>query len=114
MLAERISRGKASTPLTSRSLQFWDIARREERLALRGHKEKVTDVAFSPDGAWVATTSDDHTIRIWDARDGQALAVLPGPWFMSAVAFSPRRRRSREVAPSGARTRSRSDDMRPR
>ena len=68
---------------------LWDVARREERLALRGHKEKVTDVAFSPDGAWVATTSDDHTTRIWDARDGQALAVLPGPWFMTAVAFSP-------------------------
>ena len=29
------------------------------------------------------------TTRIWDARDGQSLAVLPGPWFMRAVAFSP-------------------------
>ena len=82
-----------STALASTSwdhtTRLWDIARREERLALRGHREKVTDVTFSPDGARVATTSDDYTTRIWDARDGQALAVLPGPWFMTFVAFSP-------------------------
>ena len=78
-----------ATTSWDQTTRLWDIARREERLALRGHKEKVTDVAFSPDGTWVATTSDDHTTRIWDARDGQALAVLPGPWFMTAVAFSP-------------------------
>jgi WD40 repeat protein/tetratricopeptide (TPR) repeat protein len=69
--------------------RLWDMARREERRALRGHSNIVNDVAFSPDGAWVVTASDDHTTRIWDARDGQSLAVLPGPWFMRAVAFSP-------------------------
>ncbi len=27
--------------------------------------------------------------RVWDARDGRALAVIPGPWFMRTLAFSP-------------------------
>jgi eukaryotic-like serine/threonine-protein kinase len=68
---------------------LWDVAKREERLTLRGHRETVTDVAFSPDGEWVATSSTDHTARLWDARTGQTLAVLPGAWFMRGVAFSP-------------------------
>ena len=57
-------------------------------MRLGGHKESITAVAFSPDGALVATTCGDHVTRIWDARDGRALAVLPGPWFMRALAFS--------------------------
>jgi WD40 repeat protein len=68
---------------------IWDLDRRQARLTLRGHKEKVTGVAFSPDGDLIATTSDDHTTRIWEAHDGQAVTVLPGPWFMKAAAFSP-------------------------
>jgi WD40 repeat protein len=69
--------------------RLWDVARREEQVTLRGHKERVTHLAFSPDGNWVATTSQDYTARVWDARTGQTLAVLPGRWFMYAVAFSP-------------------------
>ena len=72
-----------------RSATLWDVARREERLTLRGHKDQLTDLAFSPDGHWLATTSVDHTTRIWDDRTGQSLAVLPGREFMTAVAFSP-------------------------
>ncbi|MGO9917396.1 MAG: protein kinase domain-containing protein [Isosphaeraceae bacterium] len=81
--------GTTLASAAGQSATLWDVARREERLTLRGHKEKVTDLAFSPDGNWVATTSDDYTTRIWDARSGQTLAVLPGPWFMHNVAFSP-------------------------
>jgi WD40 repeat protein len=67
----------------------WDVASRRERLLLRGHNENVNQVAFSPDGSWIATASNDHTARVWDARTGQALAVLPGPWFVESVSFSP-------------------------
>ena len=56
---------------------------------MRGHKSEVTSVAFSPDGGWLATTCDDYTTRIWDARDGQALGVLPGECFSQSVCFSP-------------------------
>jgi WD40 repeat protein len=81
--------GATMASAIDRSLVVWDLASKEELLRLGGHKEAITAVAFSPDGALVATTCGDHLTRIWDARDGRALAVLPGPWFMLALAFSP-------------------------
>lgn len=48
-----------------------DVAR------LVGHDDGVHDVAWSPDGTRLATTSIDRTARIWRA-DGTAIATLRG------------------------------------
>ena len=34
--------------------------------------------AYSPDGTRIVTASEDKTARIWDARTGAQLVVLPG------------------------------------
>ncbi|MFI5461092.1 MAG: protein kinase [Isosphaerales bacterium] len=81
--------GATMASVMDHSLVLWDLALRQPLMSLGGHKESITAVAFSPDGALVATTCGDHMTRIWDARDGRALAVLPGPWFMRTLAFSP-------------------------
>jgi WD40 repeat protein len=36
------------------------------------------DTAIAPDGTWLATTSEDGTVRIWDVATGQQRATLTG------------------------------------
>src|SRR5947207_2753392 len=43
---------------------------------LEGHRSGVNSVAFSHDSAWLASASDDSTVRIWDASSGECLQTL--------------------------------------
>ncbi len=47
-------------------------------LALIGHTARVNYASFSPDGTRVVTASQDHSVRIWDARTGLELQQLTG------------------------------------
>ena len=44
---------------------------------LYGHSRAVTSVAVSPDGKWIASASDDDTIRLWPMPEGPPLHTLP-------------------------------------
>ena len=57
---------------------------------LAGHSGNVNSVTFSPDGQWLATGSDDSTVKVWDAATGALQSMLEGhsDWVKS-VTFSP-------------------------
>jgi eukaryotic-like serine/threonine-protein kinase len=74
---------------------IWNVADGSELLRLPGHEKAAECVAFSPDGRLVATGSWAGILRLWDARTGQLLRVVPahGQDRISAVAFDPDGRR---------------------
>jgi WD40 repeat protein len=46
------------------------------RRELRGHRDDVTSVAFSPDGTQLVTASRDHDAIVWDIASGERLPAL--------------------------------------
>lgn len=67
------------------------LAVRDEfaKVELAGHTAEVVDVAWSPDGMWVATASDDYTAKVWVAETGQQSYSLRHNAPVNSVAWSP-------------------------
>src|SRR5262249_50063026 len=45
---------------------LWDLERGQQVARLPGHTSFVWSLAFSPDGATLASGSGDATVRLWD------------------------------------------------
>jgi len=72
-------------------IHLWDVGSQAEVTLLRGHRDVVLDVAFSPDGRWLASTSanDEHAIRIWDVAGRNQVRILDAHHFaINALSWS--------------------------
>ncbi len=71
------------------SVCVWDVTTQELIFELTGHAADVTCVAYSPDGQWLASGSDDRTIRFWNTATGELAAVQELDTPLKALRFSP-------------------------
>jgi WD40 repeat protein len=67
---------------------LWDITTRKERLRLTGHGDKITTLAFSPNGRYLAVTSG-ITLWVWDLPQQPVQQIKLGKKYFKSVAFSP-------------------------
>jgi WD40 repeat protein len=70
--------------------KIWDTA--SGKLKSELPKSKANDAAFSPDGRWLATASDDSksTARIWNVETGEVKTTMPPSGdHAEAISFSP-------------------------
>lgn len=69
----------ASVSLTVRPIIITGTVLQSQSTVQAGYAGRVKHIAFSPDGKMIASGSDDHTIRLWDAATGTQIRVLGGP-----------------------------------
>src|SRR5574341_184038 len=84
-----LARGSQPAPRTGAALQRASCLEDGPR-DFGGHTNEIFSVAFSPDGKYMLTGSNDWTARLWDARTGQVVHVFSGHTSgVTSVAFSP-------------------------
>ncbi len=68
-------------------LRIWEVSSGDEVLNVQAHSGLATDVAFSPDGASIATAGADGA-AVWSVSSGERLVAMAGAGGVHAIAFS--------------------------
>lgn len=55
------------------AIVIWNINTVSQSVVLRGHTDEVNALAWSADGAQIASASEDGTVRVWDTVTGAEL-----------------------------------------
>jgi len=72
------------------SRQVEDTAAPPEPLrTLSAHADGVHAVAYSRDGAWIASGGKDGTVKVWDAATGRLVRALVSVGEVTCIAFRP-------------------------
>src|SRR5688572_18290551 len=58
------------------AVQIWDVHRNKPLFLLTGHASGVWGLAYSPDGTRIASGDNTGTVKVWDAKTGDALLTL--------------------------------------
>lgn len=71
-------------------INLWDLNTGQSIITLKGHKEMIMGLAFSPDGSYLASCGRDSKVKIWNVETGKLIFTLNDHTDdVNSVCFSP-------------------------
>ncbi|KAI8379183.1 Utp21 specific WD40 associated putative domain-containing protein [Radiomyces spectabilis] len=55
-----------------------------------GHRNRITDMTFTPDGRWIVSASLDSTVRTWDLSSSMMVDIFKVEDIVTSLSFSPK------------------------
>ncbi len=55
------------------NLMLWDVVKGDLISVLSGHVDVVKKVKFTPDGRYIASVSEDNSVRLWDVNSSEQI-----------------------------------------
>ena len=72
------------------AIQVWNLETEHRDEQLKGHRDTISALAFSPDGTLLASGSDDRSIELWQTADWKKVAdFIADSRTVRALGFSP-------------------------
>lgn len=71
------------------TIRVFDLATKKEKFGLKGHKDRVRSVDYSPDSKLLVSGDESGTIKLWDVIEGKEIATWDNPNTNECMAFSP-------------------------
>ena len=69
-------------------VKVWSTSSGRLLTTLRGHTDRISGVAFTPDSQRIISSSYDSTLKIWDARNGELLRTISGKLPIISIVLS--------------------------
>jgi predicted outer membrane repeat protein len=85
--SERLA--SASSNRSTGSIRIWDRATAQTVLTIEQPDQGWTDIAWSPNGVYLAGASLQGNVYVWDASTGQVVTTDHTEGFVTSIAWSP-------------------------
>lgn len=72
---------------TNSEVHIWDVKTQKDLACFEGHSDKVSCLAFSENGYYLATGAADKTVKLWDLRKLQNFHTISTPATVGALHF---------------------------
>lgn len=70
------------------TIRAYDLPAFDHYEDFKGHTASINDIALSPDNEWLATVSNDKTLRVWSLTDGKCYGILVALYALTCIIWT--------------------------